>query len=239
MLARTDCLSQPGTAHVLRLAPWEMHRPPRTATLLQPSASHFFRAGPWALHRPAFLTFLLQPGTEHCFRLAPCVMHRPPCTTRLGQPSTVHLRRTRVLPLLLSPLDVRRWRAGLLVLRDATAVPPLGILRVVGEIWGLLLLLALAVVAGLRMAVRLDAAISMSSVSSAGLAGGGDVLSFFDAAAVLWAGGVVVARVVGEGLDADTGAAPGGGGMGCCMGVPAVLGVIAAAPGGVTMVGTG
>ena len=172
-------------------------------------------------------------------RLAPCVMHRPPCTTRLGQPSTVHLRRTRVLPLLLSPLDVRRWRAGLLVLRDATAVPPLGILRVVGEIWGLLLLLALAVVAGLRMAVRLDAAISMSSVSSAGLAGGGDVLSFFDAAAVLWAGGVVVARVVGEGLDADTGAAPGGGGMGCCMGVPAVLGVIAAAPGGVTMVGTG
>ena len=125
-----------------------------------------------------------------------------------------------------------------MVLRDATAVPPLGILRVVGEIWGLLLLLALAVVAGLRMAVRLDAAVSMSSVSSAGLAGGGDVLSFFDAAAVLWAGGVVVARVVGEGLDADTAAALRGG-MGCCMGVPAVLGVIAAAPGGVTMVGTG
>ena len=82
------------------------------------------------------------------------------------------------------------------------------------------------------MAVRLDAAVSMSSVFRVGLAGG-DVLSFFDTAvAVLWEGGVVVARV-GEGLDADTAAAAPEGGMG----VPAALSAVAAAPGGVTMVG--
>ena len=121
---------------------------------------------------------------------------------------------------------------------DATAVTTLG-WEYLGVIWGLLLLLAVLAVAGLRMAVRLDAAVSMSSVFRAGLAlAGGDVLSFFDsfdtAVAVLWEGGVVVAARVGEGLDADTAAAaPGGGGI--LVGVPAAL--IAAAPGGVTMLG--